>query len=222
MGLRAMVMVSDDFEDIVDEIPEDIDCDEEQDWCMEDDEDDVGLASTGGLNADDDFFDASIGVLEEIIMGEEFNQQQHSFMEAHCEAFDRDTELKLEFTEIFQEYTAILEHHIEDGLTQGVPDFSMERFLGLLEKREEEVSTDVFDMLLSLSDFEMFRTQMCEFKEQCMGKGGEGFAAENFLCISGCPVHEDEQEDGEARPDLNCFLDITNITPDSSPMPSPC
>eukprot|EP00656_Telonema_subtile_P042073 TRINITY_DN474_c0_g1_i6.p1 TRINITY_DN474_c0_g1~~TRINITY_DN474_c0_g1_i6.p1 ORF type:complete len:116 (+),score=33.61 TRINITY_DN474_c0_g1_i6:70-417(+) len=115
----------------------------------------------------------------------------------------------------------MLEKHIEAGLTQGIPDFSMERFLLLLEKREEEVSADVFDMLLSLSDFEMFRDQMCEFKEQCLG-GCEGFAAENFLSISGCPVHQDEQEDGEARPELNTFLEITAITPECSPLNSPC
>lgn len=35
-------------------------------------------------------------------------------------------------------------------------------------EREEEIAGDVFDMLLSLSDFEMFREQMCDFKEQCL------------------------------------------------------
>ena len=74
-------------------------------------------------------------------------------MEAHCQLFDRQTEMKLEFTQVFQEYvskqaflspplgtcvmifiqTSLIEQHIESGLTEGVPGFDMARFLGLLE-----------------------------------------------------------------------------------------
>merc|ERR1711968_285139 len=101
----------------------------------------------------------------------------------------------------------------------------MDRFLTLLQCREEEVCADVFDMLLSLSDFEMFREQMCEYKEQRLNQGNQQqAAAASFLCISGnhSTIHEDEQEDGEARPELNCFLEIQGLSPSNSPLPSPC
>merc|ERR1712224_819049 len=143
--MTAQESCADEFEDM-----------EDEEWC-DDEEDDIGLASTGGDNADDDFFDAVIGKLEEIIMGDAFNHHQKEFMEAHCQLFDRQTEMKLEFTQVFQEYTSLIEQHIESGLTEGVPGFDMARFLGLLEEREDEGSADVF---------EMFRDQMCEFKEQ--------------------------------------------------------
>jgi hypothetical protein len=120
-----------EFEDVVDEVLEELDF--EQDEWEYDGQDDIGFASNGGVNEDDDFFDASIGVLEEIIMGEEFNEGQRNFMQEHCHMFDRSSEMKLEYTGIFQQYTQFLEQHIEAGLTAGVPDFSMERFMLLLE-----------------------------------------------------------------------------------------
>merc|ERR1712086_330946 len=201
-----------EFEDIVDEVEEDLDFDD----------DGPGFSSTGGDNLDDDFFDAVIGQLEEVIMGDGFNQEQNDFMTANCSCFDREGEMKLEYTEIFQQYTALIEDHIERALTEGVQDFAMDRFLGLLESREDEVSADVFDMLLSLSDFEIFRLQMCEFKEQCLDPQADNSLG-GFLCISGCPtiVHEDEQEDGDARPELNCFLQCSGLSPTPSPQPSP-
>lgn len=196
---------NDDFEDIVDEVIEEDICEfDEEEWNEE--EDGEGLASVGGENEDDDFFDASIGKLEEIIMSEVFVEQQEAFMRDHCAIFDRTAEMKFEYTDIFKQYTALIEDHIERALTEGVHNFSMDRFLTLLQCREEEVCADVFDMLLSLSDFEMFREQMCEYKEQRLNQGNQQqAAAASFLCISGnhSTIHEDEQEDGEARPELN-------------------
>merc|ERR1719506_1438223 len=92
--------VQDEFEDVVDEVEEILDFEDDDEWC-DDGDDDIGLASTGGENADDDFFDAVIGKLEEIIMGDVFNEQQQEFMHNNCACFDRSPEMKLEYTELF-------------------------------------------------------------------------------------------------------------------------
>merc|ERR1719231_1413536 len=154
----------DTFEDIIDEIEEDI--------CVEDDFDDemedIAYVSIGGNSGEDDMFDAVVGKLEEIIMDEDFNAQTTEFMRRNCVHFERGDELKLEYTEVFQQYTTLIEEHVERGLREGIPDFCMETFLGLLEARQDEISADVFDMLLSMSDFELFKEQMVDYREQCV------------------------------------------------------
>merc|ERR1711907_553616 len=196
--LSTMIMDGDDFEgfeDIIDEIEEDI-CVEGED----DEEEDLAFVSNGGDSGEDDIFDAIVGKLEEIIMDEEFSEQTTEFMRVHCVHFERGDEHKLEYMGIFQQYTTLIEEHVERGLREGIPDFSMEKFLALLEAREDEISADVFDMLLSLSDFETFKEQMVDYREQRV----EARPEENFLCISGRPtvLHLDDMEDGEARLDL--------------------
>merc|ERR1711998_302205 len=206
--LSTMIMDGDDFEgfeDIIDEIEEDI--------CVEDDEDeeeDLAFVSNGGGSGEDDIFDAIVGKLEEIIMDEEFSEQTTEFMGVHCVHFERGDEQKLEYTDIFQRYTTLIEEHVERGLSEGVPDFSMEQFLSILEEREDEVSADVFDMLLTMSDFELFKEQMLEYKEQCVEKTSTG-----FLCISGRPtvLHTEDMEDGEERFDLMDGLSIKPLSP---------
>merc|ERR1711907_736745 len=124
-------------------------------------------------------FDAIVGKLEEIIMDEEFNAQTTEFMQTNCICFERGDEHKLEYTDIFEQYTNLIEEHVERGLREGIPDFCMETFLGLLEAREAEIGADVFDMLLSMSDFEVFKEQMVEYREQCVDK-----TSADCLCIS--------------------------------------
>merc|ERR1711907_124776 len=220
MGRRNMIMdgVDESFEDIVDEIEEDI-CIEDD---FEDDDDDIAFVSTGGNSGEDDLFDAIVGKLEEIIMDEEFNAQTTEFMQTNCVCFERGDEHKLEYTDNFEQYTNLIEEHVERGLREGIPDFCMETFLGLLEAREAEIGADVFDMLLSMSDFEVFKEQMVEYREQCVDK-----TSADCLCISGRPtvLHTDDMEDGEERMDLMDGLMVKPLSPkgglDSRDAPPP-
>eukprot|EP00658_Telonema_sp_P-2_P002992 TRINITY_DN1109_c0_g1_i1.p2 TRINITY_DN1109_c0_g1~~TRINITY_DN1109_c0_g1_i1.p2 ORF type:complete len:140 (+),score=52.09 TRINITY_DN1109_c0_g1_i1:73-492(+) len=107
-GFQLGHMVSqqgDNFEDMVD-------VENFEDWEeeAEDITNEFALASSqGGGDPDDDFFDASIGVLEEIIMGEAFLGKQRDFLAMHCEVFDRELEeMKLEYTTIFSQYVTTL------------------------------------------------------------------------------------------------------------------
>jgi len=199
---------ADEFEDIVDEVEEDIVIDEGSD----DEEEDIAFISTGGNSGEDDVFDAIVGCLEEIIMDEGFNARQTEFMEQHCVHFERGEEQKLEYMEIFQKHTTLIEDHIERGLRAAIPDFSMESFLEMLELREDEVSEDITEMLLEMSDFEMFKESMLAYKEQCVEKTSQlspGF------CLSVAPtvLHTDDMEDGEERLDLMDGLNIAPLSP---------
>jgi len=195
-----------EFEDICDEIEEDICIDED----LEEEEEDIAYVSTGGNSGEDDMFDMMVGKLEEIIMEDDFNEQTTQFLVQHCGVFERGEEHKLEYHDIFQQYTALIEQHIEKGLREGVPGFDMAQFLEMLEKREDEVSADVFEMLLSLSDFETFKESILAYKEQRV----EG-TVENFLSLCGtAPVmHIDEMEDGDERLDLMDGLNIAPLSP---------
>lgn len=199
--------VDESFEDIVDEVEEDICIEDDFD---EDEEEDIAFVSTGGDSGEDDLFDAIIGKLEEIIMDDDFNTQTTEFMRTNCIFFERGDEHKLEYTDIFQQYTTLIEEHVERGLRDGIPDFSMESFIAMLETREEEVGADVFDMLLSMSDFEIFKEQMVEYREQCVEMTNP-----DCICISGRPTvfHTDDMEDGEQRMDLMDGLEIKPLSP---------
>jgi len=204
---------ADDFEDIIDDsndVEEDIDCDDYD----EDEEEDIAYISTGGNSGEDDLFDAIVGKLEEIIMEDDFHTQTTTFMRTHCTYFDRSEEQKLEYMDVYTKYTTLIEDHIELGLRDAIPDFSMEKFLEMLEKRRDEVSEDVIDMLISMSDFEIFKESMLEYKEQCV---------ENTGCLYGLvlngkhtTLHYDDMEDGDERPDLMDGLCIAPLSPQSA------
>lgn len=200
------------FDDIVDEVEEDI--------CLEDDldeDEDICFASTGGDSGEDDMFDAVVGALEEIIMDEDFNSQTDTFMQTNCVYFERGEEMKLEYTSIFQQYTQLIETHLEKGLKEAFPDLAMEEFMSLLEARHEEIGEDLMELLLGMSDFENFRSQMVDWKEQLVEKS-------NPTMMGICPVvshvvmHTEDMEDGEERMDLMDFgLDIKPLSPTGVP-----
>merc|ERR1711924_346983 len=99
----GMMMMEDDFEDLVDE------GEVEEDICIEEDEDEeleLAFVSNGGDSGEDDLFDAVVGKLEEILMDEGFNEQLASFMQSHCTVFARAPEMKLEYTPIFERYVS--------------------------------------------------------------------------------------------------------------------
>lgn len=70
-------------------------------------------------------------------------------------------ENKLVYTTVFEQYVNIVEHTIDERLQEAVPGFSMQDFSSLLAKHEEQLSADVFDLLLSLGDFEVFKVRPC-------------------------------------------------------------
>ena len=104
--------------------------------------------------------------------------------------------------QLFEQYNSVLEKTIDEHLRATVDGFSMDEFVGMLSERQDELDGDVFDLLLTLSDFAAFKELMLSYKLEGEHAG---------LSIDAAPMHifSEEQEDGEERPELN--LAVTSM-----------
>jgi len=127
-------------------------------------------------------FDAVVGYLEEILMDDSFVSLQKDFCEKHCDVFEDTEENKLEYMGIFNDYTDKIEAFIVARLSERMENFSMEKLSNVL-MNADEVTGDVFDMLMSFSDFDEFKGLILSHKfmngmddsmEGSPGEGGDG------------------------------------------------
>ncbi|XP_017274384.1 ADP-ribosylation factor-like protein 2-binding protein [Kryptolebias marmoratus] len=132
---------------------------------------DEELFAVSSSSAADSAFDAVIGCIEDIIMEEDFQHLQQSFMEKHYLEFDDSDENKLSYTPIFNEYVDLLEKHLEQQLTERIPGFNMNTFIELLMHNKEEVPDDIYDMLLTFTDFMAFKEMFLEYRAAKEGRG---------------------------------------------------
>ncbi|XP_072291237.1 ADP-ribosylation factor-like protein 2-binding protein [Eucyclogobius newberryi] len=132
------------------------------------DEENIAICSSSTAEA---AFDAVIGCIEDIIVEDEFQQLQRSFMEKYYSEFEDSDENKLAYTQIFNDYVDLLEKHLEQQLTERIPDFKMNAFIQLLMQHKEEVPADIFDMLLTFTDFMAFKEMFLEYKAEKEGRG---------------------------------------------------
>ncbi|KAK9814103.1 hypothetical protein WJX72_000732 [[Myrmecia] bisecta] len=171
-------------------------------------EDDVDFSNDGAsLDPATRKFDRIVGALEDILMDASFEQLQHGFCTANCSHFEDTEENKLVYTQLFNQYTELIEQAIDTRLAAALPDFSMDEFLQMLACRQEELMGDIFDLLLSLSDFQSFKEMMVDYSKAAAGLGS-GIE----VIVRPLTVHTDEQEDGDWRPDLDCELHIEPAT----------
>ncbi|XP_059916977.1 ADP-ribosylation factor-like protein 2-binding protein [Gadus macrocephalus] len=155
---------------------------------VEEDEENFALSSSSAADA---AFDAVIGRIEDIIMEGEFQQLQRSFMEKHYMEFEDSDENKLSYTPIFNDYVDLLEKHLEHQLMERIPSFNMTAFTHLLMQHKEEVPVDIFDMLLSFTDFLTFKEMFLDYRAEKEGKGldlSEGLVVTSLSC-TGCSRH---------------------------------
>ncbi|KAL6107163.1 arl2bp [Pungitius sinensis] len=116
-------------------------------------------------------FDAVIGGIEEIIMEEKFQQLQQSFMDQNYLEFEDSDENKLSYTPIFNEYVELLEKNLEQQLKERIPAFNMNTFVKMLMQHKEEVPGDIFDMLVTFTDFVAFKEMFLEYRAEKEGRG---------------------------------------------------
>ncbi|XP_054026260.1 ADP-ribosylation factor-like protein 2-binding protein [Dryobates pubescens] len=109
-------------------------------------------------------FDAVVGYLEAIIMDEDFQMLQRSFLEKHYQEFDDSEENKLIYTAIFNDYISLVEKYIEGKLLAWLPGFSMAAFTMALQQHQEEMAGDIFDMLLTFTDFLAFKEMFLDYR----------------------------------------------------------
>jgi ADP-ribosylation factor-like protein 2-binding protein len=110
-------------------------------------------------------FDRVVCCLEEALM--ELKDSTEAFCRANCEIFDYSGEEKLQYMTIFNEYTERLEAALENALKEKVPELGgLEDVEELLKERPDEVNADVFDVLVSLGDYNEFKSLMLSYKDQ--------------------------------------------------------
>lgn len=65
-----------------------------------------------GQNMEDNEFDTTVGVLQEILLDENFERMQKQFCNENCMHFEATEENKLIYTDIFKKYHDIIESYI--------------------------------------------------------------------------------------------------------------
>ncbi|KAL1526086.1 hypothetical protein AB1Y20_014815 [Prymnesium parvum] len=189
---QAAVVDVGGFDEIEDDVV-DGNCDEgEEDSASEE------VMVSSGENADQT--SQILAELEDMMMDEEFNAKVDAFTQRHCDHFDEGEENKLIYTSLFAEYTKMLEEYIEERLGATLEGFDMQAFCATLSGRADKEELPLaLEMLSAYGDFESFKAMMLSCK---VG------ATLGDMGVVGAPVHvfTEEQEDGEAMPDLNLSI----------------
>ncbi|XP_071273095.1 ADP-ribosylation factor-like protein 2-binding protein isoform X2 [Salvelinus alpinus] len=136
-------------------------------------------------------FDAVIGSIEDIIMEDDFQHLQQSFMEKHYLEFDDSEENKLTYIPIFNEYIEKLEKRLEQQLMERIPCFNMSTFNHLLKQHKDEVSGDIFDMLLTFTDFMAFKEMLIDYRAEREGRGldlSDGLVVRSLSSATSKPI----------------------------------
>ncbi|KAF6078387.1 hypothetical protein HJG60_009227 [Phyllostomus discolor] len=109
-------------------------------------------------------------------------------MEKHYREFEDTEENKLTYTPIFNEYISLVEKYIEEQLLERIPGFSMAAFTTTLQHHKDEVAGDIFDMLLTFTDFLAFKEMFLDYKAEKEGRAldlSSGLVVTS-LCKSSC------------------------------------
>lgn len=128
---------------------------------------DSAIIGGGGTS---DYFNTIVGHIEDIVVAPAFQRLQRDFMEANYQRFDdaADGENRLEYMEIFGEYTRTLESHLVEELSRLAESserpFDMERFSAELNANRGRLDGEIFELLYSLSDFVAFKELVMDYR----------------------------------------------------------
>ncbi|KAM5251311.1 ADP-ribosylation factor-like protein 2-binding protein isoform 1-T1 [Hipposideros larvatus] len=122
-------------------------------------------------SASDAEFDAVVGYLEDILMDDEFPLLQRKFMDKYYQEFEGTEENKLTYTPIFNQFIYLVEKYIEEQLLERIPGFNMAAFTATLQHHKDEVAGDIFDMLLTFTDFLACKEMFPDYKAEKEGRG---------------------------------------------------
>ncbi|XP_033754146.1 ADP-ribosylation factor-like protein 2-binding protein isoform X1 [Pecten maximus] len=139
---------------------------EPMDFSFHEDED-LAVSSSSAV---DTKFDETIGHVEDIIMDDDFQRIQTEFLEKYYQEFDDSEENKFIYTDIHREYVQLIETHLNDELTKRMPGFSMGEFTHQIMERKNELEGEIFEMLLTFSDFMVFKEMFLDFKADKEGR----------------------------------------------------
>ena len=151
------------------------------------------------------------------------------FYRANCGVFEAGDENKLEYTTLFNQYTAMVEGFLEEKLGASVASFDMGTFCAQLTERAQRdpefLDQPALEALLAYSDFDAFKEMMISAKAglDIEADSGVMVVAGDKLGINvvavgggedgGAGEEEEEEEGGELAPELDNALVITAVSP---------
>lgn len=91
---------------------------------FEEDTNDEIICQTSGS----EFFDQVIGHIEDIVLSEQFQQLHEHFLEKYWSEFEDSDENKLEYMDMFEEYTNTFETFFMEQLNSRMENFEMDKF----------------------------------------------------------------------------------------------
>ena len=117
-------------------------------------------------NSDDYKFDCFVEKLQEIVIEDEFENLQNEFCEKYYKIFEDKNENKLEYTEIFNKYTKLIENYLEKNLIKRVPQFNVNDFYKMLESKKFKIDEQLLDILINFADFQNLKQLMLDYKHK--------------------------------------------------------
>lgn len=107
-------------------------------------------------------FDDVVAAIENVMDEAKFDNRLNAFVQEHCNIFDDAEENKLEYTPIFEEYTAMVEKHLEHELGAKLQGFDMAAFSQNLVDRAKdgEPLPMTLENLAAVGDFATFKQMM--------------------------------------------------------------
>ena len=176
-----------------------------------------------------DEFEAILGELEVLMMDEALNERIDEFTRKHCDVFVVGDENKLEYTQLFSEYTSMIETFIENQLGASLASFDMASFCQTLQEKAKSdeglLDHPALEMLSAYSDFNAFKELMLSARA-----GADAEALGGLMCVSGdklglsgvggtmsgSALAEEEADDGTGEagfdaPDLDGLLSIAPV-----------
>ncbi|BHF77726.1 ADP-ribosylation factor-like protein 2-binding protein [Sparganum proliferum] len=130
-------------------------------------------------------FDVAVGHLEDIMISDEFQTIQDNFIKQHCEVFEDVDENKLCYTEIHNKYVSVVEAFLENELRKKIPDFSMRDFIAEVGNKNGALDGEVFEMLITFTDFMAFKELMIDYKKSLHGISTEFLLSNAYSCHPG-------------------------------------
>ena len=128
-------------------------------------ETDETFASHHSTDPETEQFDQTIGLIEDLIMDEEFRSIQQNFLTKYAHEFDPELdENKLIYTDIHREYLTIIEDFVLNKIKRTQPNFNLDVFMKQLESRQDELEGEIFEFLLTFTDFLAFKEWMLDHR----------------------------------------------------------
>ena len=128
-------------------------------------ETDETFASHHSTDPETEQFDQTIGLIEDLIMDEEFRSIQQNFLTKYAHEFDPELdENKLIYTDIHREYLTIIEDFVLNKIKRTQPNFNLDVFMKQLESRQDELEGEIFEFLLTFADFLAFKEWMLDHR----------------------------------------------------------